>query len=99
MRFNYLKPLIHHCSRINRDFRAHAPIRMKQSLFLGHIFKLVWLFAQKRSARGGYDYFIQVRSFGRLKALKNSRVFAVDGVNFYPLFSRFFLYKLPVFYL
>ena len=81
-RFDKLQSLVHHCSRIDGNFCAHAPVRMLERLLNGYIFQVITCSAEERTAGSGQNKaFDALLSGASLKRLEYCGMFAVDREN------------------
>ena len=94
-RFDKLQSLVHHCSRIDGNFCAHAPVRMLERLLNGYVFQVITCSAEERTAGSGQNKaFDALLSGASLKRLEYCGMFAVDRENRHALFFGAGRYKL-----
>ena len=86
--FDDLERLVHHRGRIDRDLRAHAPIRMAQGLFDRDAGQLLGRVAEKGSAAGGQHDPPHLLAAARLQRLKDGAVLAIDRKDRCPGLGR-----------
>jgi len=77
-RFDQLQTFIHESCAVNGDFRAHAPVRVLQSLLNGHSPEFLRVFPIERPAGSGEQYFLRTVFTDSHQALEYRRMFAVD---------------------
>ena len=86
-RFDKLKSLVHHCSRIDGNFCAHAPVGMLERLLDGDIFQVIACSVEERTAGSSQNKtFDALFSGASLKRLEYCGMFAVDRENRHTLF-------------
>ena len=79
--FDYLKPFIHECGRVNGNLRAHIPVGMLQRLRSGHRAQCFACASAERSAtRSENDFFNRIVPLS-CKALEDRAVLAVYRIN------------------
>ena len=84
-----LQPLVHERCTVNRDFRAHFPVRVAQRVRFGHAGQAFPRLPEKRPAGAGQN---QAFNFGPVpaahEALENGRMLGIDGNNLRTGFPR-----------
>ena len=86
-RLDDLQTFVHHGRRIDRDLRAHVPVRMAQRLRQRHMRKLLPRKSAKRTAARCQEYFFNRTVPIALQALKNCAVLAVHRQQLHAAFG------------
>ncbi|MNI63670.1 hypothetical protein D3C73_1190580 [compost metagenome] len=76
--FNYLQAFVNHRCRIDRDLRAHGPVRMPECIFNRDVPQLLSRPVAEGTARGGYRNGMNIIRVFAIQALEYRGMLAVD---------------------
>mmetsp|Transcript_3174 Transcript_3174/g.6880 ORF Transcript_3174/g.6880 Transcript_3174/m.6880 type:complete len:228 (-) Transcript_3174:94-777(-) len=79
MRLDHLQPFVHQRGRVDRDLRAHRPIRVLERVRNRHIAQLLHRPVSERAARSGQNHLAKPAIRRALQTLEDRRVLRVGG--------------------